>query len=397
MAFDEPGEEERPESTPPLPPEDRLWRHPSELAGGVPAPAAWAGPTSPRGTRTTVAALAGAGLAGALVAVGVMWFTRPTRVVVEEGPSSTARAAAATTVAFAPAGVPSEDLARDLSPSLVPVAAEHDGTWVEGTGILLDDAGTIAVATPVVDGATTVMVTDHHGARLSADLAGTDAATGVTVIVVDGRVGTPVAASPAAARAGQPVAVISATAASSSGATQQRVVTASVSAIGVRTTVDPLVLHDAVQLDRAVPADATGGVVVDAKGRLLGIVVAGSGNEDLAVAVPAADAMDAAEGLRDDGEVRRAWLGVRAVDLAPSAAALLSVKGGALLTSVQSGSPAAASGLRKGDVITALDDEPVGDASDLVVALRRWHPGETVQVSWHRGAESGQTEITLGG
>lgn len=399
MAFDEPGEEERPETTPPLPPEDRLWRHPSELAGGIPAPAAWAVPAPhARSTRATVAALAGAGLAGALVAVGVMWFTRPTRVVVEEAqPAKSARPVAATTASFGPAAVPSEDLAKSLAPSLVPVAAEHGGTWQQGTGILLDDAGTIAVATPLVDGATTILVTDQEGSRRPAVAGGTDAATGVTVLVVDGAVGQPVDATPTPARAGQPVAVIGAASATGGGAAHQRVVTASVSAVGVRTTVDPLVLHDAVQLDRTVPDDARGGLVVDAKGRLVAIVVAGSGSEDMAVAVPATDALAAARGLRDHGEVRRAWLGVRAVDLSPSAAALLSVKGGALLTSVQSGSPAAAAGLRKGDVITGVDDRSVANASDLVVALRAWHPGEEVAVTWHRGAESGRTEVTLGG
>ncbi|HWJ64927.1 MAG TPA: S1C family serine protease [Acidimicrobiales bacterium] len=396
MAFDEPGDEERPETTPPLPPEDRLWRHPSELAGGIPAPAAWPAATPPaphRGSRALVA-LASAGLAGALVAVGVMWFTRPTRVVVEQGEPVAAQSSAV--AAFAPA-VPSETLARRIAPSLVQVEAAHGDTWTAGTGIRLDDDGTIAVATPLVDGASSVMVTDHDGDRVRAKTAGADAATGITVLVVDSAGGTPVSADAVPARAGQPVAVIGAASASPDGATGQRVVTASVSAIGVRTTVDPIVLHDAVQLDRSVPGDATGGVVVDADGALVGIVLDGSGPEDLAVVVPADDALAAARGLRADGAVRRAWLGVRAVDLSPAAAELMDVKGGAQLTMVQDGSPAASAGLRKGDVITAVDDHAIGDASDLVLALRRWKPGERVVVTWHRGTDDGRTPVTLGG
>ncbi len=399
MAFDEPGEEERPETTPPLPPEDRLWRHPSELAGGVPVPAAWLPPSPPSGHRgaRTVAALAGAGLAGALVAVGVMWFTRPTRVVEQAAPTGAPKAAVETSAAFAPAAVSSEDLTADVAPSLVRVEAEIDGAWSTSTGLVLDDQGTIAVITSVVDGATTVMVTDHHGDRIPAHLTGSDPATGITVLVADGDVGSPLTAEAADARAGQPVAVISTSSADAGGTTQHRVVTASVSAVGMRTAVSTLVLHDAVQLDRAVPGDAAGGIVVDAQGDLVGVVLAGSGSEDLAVVVPAADAVDAALGLRDDGQVRRAWLGVRAVDLSPPAAKLMTVKGGALLTMVQAGSPAAAAGLRKGDVITAIDDEAIGDASDLVVALRRWKPGERVEVVWHRGSDQGRTAVTLGG
>ncbi|HWJ97902.1 MAG TPA: S1C family serine protease [Acidimicrobiales bacterium] len=397
MAFDDPGEEERPDTTPPLPPDDRLWRHPSELAGGVPAPAAWSPPSAPqphRGSRVVVA-MASAGLAGALVAAGVMWFARPTRVVVEQGEPTAAKTTA--TAVFASAGVPSEALATRLAPSLVHVEAEQGSTWSTGTGIRLDDDGTIAVATPVVAGATTVMVTDHDGDRVRAKTIGADAATGITVLIVTGEGGTPVAARSTDAKAGQAVAVIGAASVSSDGTTQQRVVTASVSAIGQRTTVKPIVLHDAVQLDRAVPDDATGGIVVDADGRLVGIVLDGSGAEDLAVVVPADDAMAAARGLRDDGAVRRAWLGVRAVDLSPAAAELMSVKGGAQLTMVQDGSPAAAAGLHQGDVITSVDGDPIGDASDLVVALRQWKPGEQVDVEWRRGAEDGHAAITLGG
>lgn len=394
MAFDDPGDDERPVNEGPLPPEDRLWRHPSEVAGGTPLPAAWPAPrpAAPQRGYRAVAALAGAGLAGALVAAGVMWFARPTRVVEEPRAQPTR---SQTSASFAAAGLPSESLAKQLAPSLVQVDASFGGSWASGTGIRLDGEGTIAVAAPVVDGAGEVMVTGHDGVRLRAATGGTDAATGITILTVEGDGGGAFDAESVEAAAGQQVAVIGASA-TAEGGPGPRVITASVSATGVRTTVDPIVLHDAVQLDRAVPTEATGGLAVDARGHLIGIVLTGAGAEDLAVLVPADDAIAAAQSLRDEGTVRRAWLGVRAVDLSPSAAELMDVNGGAQLTSVQAGSPAAAAGLRKGDVIVGVDDATVGDASDLVVALRRWKPGEEVLVHWHRGQESGETEITLG-
>lgn len=395
MAFDEAGDGERPRGDGPLPPEDRIWRHPSEVAGGTPLPAAWPVPRAPAPQRTSrgIAALAGAGLAGALVAAGVMWFARPAGVADDPRPQAERPTTSAT---FAAAGISSEALAKRMAPSLVQVDASRDGTWTSGTGLRLDADGAIAVATPVVDGAGEVMVTGDDGARLRAAGRGADAATGITVLAVAQGGGTALTADLADAAVGQPVAVIGASATADGGSTL-RVVTASISATGMRATVAPFVLHDAVQLDRAVPADATGGVVIDASGHLLGIVIAGSGPEDLAVVVPADDAIAAARGLRDDGAVRRAWLGVRAIDLTPSAAALIEVDGGAQLTSVQAGSPASAAGLRKGDVIVGVDDDPVRDASDLVVALRRWKPGEDVVVQWRRGTEAGETTVTLGG
>ena len=397
MVFDGDGDEEDPMPHPPLPPEDRLWRHPSELGGGTPAPAAWATPPPSHEGRgpNALLALGAACLAGAVVAVGVMWFTRPTKVVVEDAKRFTTRSVP--TAVFTASGVPSQALAERLAPALVRVEASRDDAWTAATGVRLDDAGTIVVASPAVDGATAVMVTDQQGDRVRADVGASDPATGVTILTVASRGGSVAPTRSIDPAAGQAVAVIGAASVAPDGRTQQRVVTAAVSAVGLRTTVDPLVLHDAVQLDRAVPADATGGIVVDGKGRLVGIVVSGSGTEDLAVVVPAADAMAAARGLRDDGEVRRAWLGVRAIDLAPSAAALLDVKGGAQLTAVEAGSPAAGAGLRKGDVITSVDGQAIGDASDLVVALRAWEPGERVVVGWRRGADAGRTEVVLGG
>jgi S1-C subfamily serine protease len=397
MVFEEEGDDEHPRADPPLPPEDRLWRHPSELADGTPPPGAWPSLDARPAPRRSlaVAALAGACLAGAAMAVGVMWLAGPTRVVTRSAEPVGARPM--TTAVFAAGVVPTEKLAARLAPSLVHIEVSRGNQWTSGTGIVIDDAGTVAVATPVTVGADVIMATDHEGNRLRATPAGADDATGITILRVTDTGGVPVAASPTTAKAGQAVVVIGAASVGPDGATDQRVVTASVSAVDLRTDVDPIVLHDAVQLDRAVPDDAEGGLVVTADGALIGVVLAGSGTEDLAVVVPAGEALAAAKVLRDNGEVRRAWLGVRATDLTPSAASLMSVKGGALLTAVEAGSPAAAAGLRKGDVITQVDDQPIGDASDLVVALRAWSPGERVDVEWQRGTAVSRTGVTLGG
>lgn len=396
MVFEEEGDDDGPRADPPLPPEDRLWRHPSELADGTPPPGAWPALTPRPAPRRSLAfaALAGACLAGAAMAVGVMWLARPTRVVVE--PADPIAARSITTATFG-ATVPSEELAGRLAPSLVLVESSRADQWSAGTGVVFASDGSIAVATALTVGADLVMVTDHDGKRVRATPAGTDPSTGITILTVGGEDATPIEASSGVARAGQPVAVIGARAVGSDGVTDQRVVTASVSAVGLRTDVDPIVIHDAVQLDRSIPADALGGLVVDADGRLLGMVLDASGTEDLAVAVPADEALAAAKDLRADGEVRRAWLGVRATDLSPAAASMLSVKGGALLTAVDAGSPAETAGLRTGDVIIGVDGRTVTDASDLVVALRAWAPGEEVQVEWRRGEDPVRAAVTLGG
>jgi S1-C subfamily serine protease len=147
------------------------------------------------------------------------------------------------------------------------------------------------------------------------------------------------------------------------------------------------VVHDTIHLDRPLRSDALGAVILDVQGAALGVVVDAGSERSPAVAIPAATAWAVGDDLRRDGQVRRAWLGVRATDGGD----------GAELTSVQAGSPAAAAGLLAGDVIVEVDGRRVEDASDLVMAIKGWRPGEQVEVSWQRAGARASTEVVLGG
>ncbi|MFN8018160.1 MAG: S1C family serine protease, partial [Acidimicrobiales bacterium] len=290
------------------------------------------------------------------------------------------------------------ELAATLAPSLARVQVGHDDQWTSGTGVWLDEQGALLVATPLLGGdpSDAITVARDGEAPAPATVVGSDPATGVSVVRVADPSGTPLDVRTAAPDVGTTVAVIAA-GRPSSGATASRTVTAAIGTVGDRATVPPLVLHDALLLDRAVPDDAVGAVVVDGHGHVVGVVVAAADADGLAVVAPADTAMAAARDLRGDGAVRRAWLGVRAVDLSPAQARLLDVAGGARLTQVTPGSPAATAGLRPDDVITEVDGHATLDASALVTALRRWQPGERVEVTWRRGTESLTATCTLGG
>src|SRR5690606_21548930 len=96
--------------------------------------------------------------------------------------------------------------------------------------------------------------------------------------------------------------------------------------------------------------------LVDHRGHLVAMHL-GTTDAGLVAAVDGATVVHVAAELRDHGEVRRAWLGVQATD----------VTGGARITEVSWASPAAVGGVHVGDVVTAVDDRPVADASDLVL------------------------------
>ena len=393
MPFDDDPDGERPRPDRLLPPDDRLWRHPSELG-----PRALTAPPEPGGRTPALTALAGACLVGAVVAVGAMWWARPTRVVERQEPVAVRTTLANQVASFTANTVPTERLAAQLAPSLAVLRVQRAGTWITATAVWVDDHGTLAASAATVAGATALMVQGTDGVSRPARLAGTDPATGVAALVVDRTSGEPVTVASRATRAGEAAAVVGARAGvASDPAGSATVAGVIVRSAGQRASVGDLVLHDAIQLDRAVPDDAVGGGLVTADGSLLGLVVGNASDTDLAAVTPGAAVLDAAADLRAHGVVRRAWLGVRAVDLDPAAASQLELPGGARITRVSPGSPAEEAGLAVDDVVVAVGGTEIDDASDLVLVLRRHEPGEAITVRYRRGAATAACEATLAG
>lgn len=398
MPFDEDPEDARPRPDLPLPPEDRLWRHPSEL--GAPTPAA-ARP-EPADTRrpATLPLLAGACLAGALVAAGAMWFARPTTVVERELPTA-ATADTRTSATFVAAdALPTEALGVEQGPSVARIQVLGDDGWTGGSALRIDDAGTLATALPFVAGAREIVLVEADGTTRPVEVIGADPATGVAALLApDAAPGPAVTVADRRGRAGQQAALIGAPG-RHNGEPDDAVTVASVTirVSSTRAGVGDLVLHDALQLDRQAPPDAVGGAVVDGDGALLGMVVGNAADEGagLAAVVAGPTLVAVVRDLVERGEVERAWLGVRATDLDRSLAGLLQVPGGTRLTEITADSPAEEAGLEVGDVVTAIGAEALDDASGLVLALRTHRPGDTVVISVRRGDEDLRLTATLG-
>lgn len=401
MPFDEDPDDVRPDPDGLLPPEDRLWRHPSELGATVdppPSPSRSAGRGADRGRRRTPALpiLAGACLAGAVVAIGAMWVARPTKVV-EREPSAAQAVDAGSPATFVASGtLPTERLARALTPAVAQIQVDHDGQWSGASAVWVDDRGTLAAAAPVVAGADQVMVIGRDGTSQPARLMGIDPVTGVAALAADDPGGTSLGVV-RQVRTGEAAALIGAPGANAGGGNEVTVAAVTIRASSLRASVGELVLHDAIQLDREVPADAVGGALVDRDGTVLGMVVGNSSERGLGTAVAGPTLIDVTTALRREGTVRRAMLGVRAADLDRSHAARLQVDGGTRLIEVTVDSPADEAGLLVDDVVTAVGDEPVEDASDLVVALHSRQPGERVEIHLRRDGEVRRTTATLGG
>jgi putative serine protease PepD len=163
---------------------------------------------------------------------------------------------------------------------------------------------------------------------------------------------------------------------------------------------------DAVQTDAAINPGNSGGALVDLAGRVVGInqsiatassggrfpgQSSSSGNIGIGFAIPSNTAARVAEQLITSGKAVHAYLGVQARSSSTTTPGT-----GATLASVESGGPAAAAGLRAGDVVTKVGDRPITSADELVAAVRSYAPGDKVALTIRRGSEEQTVTVTLG-
>jgi putative serine protease PepD len=117
-----------------------------------------------------------------------------------------------------------------------------------------------------------------------------------------------------------------------------------------------------------------------------------AGNIGLAFAIPINQVHRVATDIIDHGKARRTVIGAEVSDTATAAG---SVGPGARLRSVEPSGPAAAAGLKAGDVITRLDGHVVEDGTDLIALVRKYAPGAVVPVQYTRGSKTANASVTL--
>jgi serine protease Do len=164
-------------------------------------------------------------------------------------------------------------------------------------------------------------------------------------------------------------------------------------------------LVDLIQTDAPISPGNSGGALVDRNGEIVGINVAylppqQTGAESIGFAIPSDTAISIADQLIESGQVSSPFLGIRNQDLTPEIAEQfgLSVQKGVIVIQVDPGTPADDAGLRREDVITALDSTKIEGSGDLLGALRDYRPGDTVTLTVLRGGSGAEetVEVKLG-
>jgi serine protease DegS len=256
-----------------------------------------------------------------------------------------------------------------------------------GSGVILDTDGHIVTNNHVIDAASTIKVQLADGRVADAKVMGRDADTDLAVLQVDlqnlpamalGRSDT-LRVGDVVLAIGNPVGL------------SQTVTQGIVSATG-RGQLGVARFENFIQTDAAINLGNSGGALVNTAGELVGINTAifarNAGIEGIGFAIPVNLVRGVMEEIFKNGRVIRGWLGVVPQDLTPEQArALGAPDGGVLVANLYVNSPALRAGLRPGDLITRIDDEPMQSAQEALSYVAKLAPGATVRI---RGLRRGE-------
>ena len=266
-----------------------------------------------------------------------------------------------------------------------------------GSGVIVTSDGHILTNHHVVDGAQDIRVELSDGRSLPARVVGSDQPSDLAVLRVEAT-GLPVLplADSDRARVGDVVLAVG-----NPLGVGQTVTAGIISAKGRSTGLSDGSFEDFIQTDAPINRGNSGGPLVNTAGELVGInsqiLSPTGGSIGIGFAIPANMAKNVMGQLVSAGRVRRGMIGVSiqpvTSDLA-SSLGLAQVRG-AIVTSVQPGGPAARAGVRRGDVITAVNGAPVGDDNSLRNMVASTSPGAEVTLTVSRDAREQQLRLTL--
>jgi serine protease Do len=266
-----------------------------------------------------------------------------------------------------------------------------------GSGFVIDESGYIVTNNHVIEGADEVTVRFHDDTTMTADIVGRDDKTDLALIKVDTdrdlvaaqwgdsertRIGDWVLA------IGNPFGL---------GGT----VTAGIVSARSR-DINAGPYDDFIQTDASINRGNSGGPMFNTDGEVIGVNTAifspSGGSIGIGFAIPSSIAENVIEQLREYGDVRRAWLGVRIQSVTEELAEGLRLEQprGALVASVSDGGPAERAGIRQGDVILRFDGEQVDEMRNLPRMVAETRIGKTVDVVLWRKGERRTVQVELG-
>ncbi len=267
-----------------------------------------------------------------------------------------------------------------------------------GSGVIVSPDGYILTANHVVSGAEEIMVgLGTELRKYKAKKIGTDPGTDVALLKIDEKNLPAIAfADSEKARAGDIVLAVG-----NPFGLRQTVTMGIISAVG-RGGMGIVDYENFIQTDAAINMGNSGGALVDIKGQLLGINTAifsrSGGNQGVGFAIPANLARDVMQSLREKGRVVRGYIGASVQTLTPELAEAMKLKGqptGALVGEVAPKTPSEKTGMKTGDVITAVNGKKISDARELRLIIGSMAPGSKAQMEVNREGQTKTFDVEL--
>jgi len=291
------------------------------------------------------------------------------------------------------------DIAAATLPAVVSILAEGSSESGSGSGFVIRPNGYLLTNNHVVDlvadgGTLTVVFSD--GERAEGEVVGTNASYDVAVVKVDRRgLPTVTLGDSEAVRVGD-VAIAIGAPLGLDGTVTSGIISALDRPVTAGQQQEDLSYINAIQTDAAINPGNSGGPLLDAQGAVIGInsaiaslAIGGEvGSIGLGFAIPSNSAKRIADELIATGRSRTPLMGVQ-LDMAYTDL-------GARVETVTAGSGADDAGFRPGDVITAVNGRAIDDATELVVTVRSYAPGETIKVDYERNGQERSADLVLG-
>jgi Do/DeqQ family serine protease len=274
--------------------------------------------------------------------------------------------------------------------------APRDEGRAAGSGVVVDPRGYILTNNHVVENATEIEVRLSDGRRFKAALVGRDGRTDLAVLKIEKPAGPlPVAdlGDSDRLRVGQWAIAIG------NPFGLDRTVTVGIISATGRTHVGVAAYEAFIQTDASINPGNSGGPLLNLDGRVVGINTAiVSSGQGIGFAIPINLARDIMTQLIARGKVVRGWLGVAIQDLSPELAAGFGVKedAGVLVADVMKDGPAAAAGLKPGDVIVEFGGAAIKDVPDLQKRVAAVEPGRLAPVTVIREKRTVTLSVKIG-
>jgi len=268
-----------------------------------------------------------------------------------------------------------------------------------GSGVIVSVEGYILTNSHVVEAADDIEVALADGRRTQARVVGADPETDIAVLKIDlpklpaitfgqseqASVGDVVLA------IGNPFGV------------GQTVTLGIVSALG-RSHLGINTFENFIQTDAAINPGNSGGALVDVSGNLIGINTAiysrtpGGASLGIGFAIPVSTARQVMEQIVRTGSVTRGWIGAGVQDMTKELAESFKLPqaGGALISEVLRGSPADKAGIKPGDILVAVNGEPVADSATMLSLIAALQPGQQAALKVVRNRVETEIKVVVG-